>query len=54
MGSNLVRVEPQALECDRGGVEANEGDNVIDGDNFRMRALGENIGADGGVRFILV
>ena len=51
MGYNLVRAEPQALEADLGGMEVEEGDNASAGDNFRKRALGEKILANGGVRF---
>ena len=54
MGANLVRVEPQALEADLGGMEAEEGDNVSAGDNFRKRSLGEKIVADGSVRVGIV
>ena len=51
MGANLVRVEPQALEADLGGMEAEEGDNVSSGGNFSKRTLGGKAGVDGGIRF---
>ena len=49
-----MRVEPQALEADIGGMEAEEGDDVSAGDAFRKRNLGDKIGADGGVMVDLV
>ena len=54
VGANLARIEPQALEDNLGGMEAEEGDYVSDGDGFRKRAIGEKIGVDGGVRIGLV
>ena len=54
VGANLVRVEPQALEANFGGMEAEEGDNMSDVDGFRKCALGYKIGADGGFRVGMV
>ena len=49
-----MRVEPQALETDIGGMEAEEGDYVSSGVAFMKLILGEKIGAGGGVGFVLV
>ena len=49
-----MRVEPQALEANFGGMEAEEGDNMSDIDGFRKCALGYKIGADGGFRVGMV
>ena len=54
MGANIVRVEPQALEDNIGGMEAKEGGNLRASDFFRKRTIGEKIGADGGIRVGLV
>ena len=49
-----MRVEPQGLEADIFGMEEGEGYNVSDGGTFSEHALGEKIGAHGGVRFGMV
>ena len=49
MGTNILRIQPQALEADLGGMEVEEGDNVSFGDVFMKSTIGEKIGADGGV-----
>ena len=49
-----MRVEHQALEANLRGMEAEEGNNVSDGDTFMKRNLGEKIGSDDGVRVDLV
>ena len=54
MGTNILRIQPQALEADLGGMEVEEGDNVSFGDVFMKSTIGEKIGADGGVKVGLV
>ena len=50
VGANIVRLEPQALEANLGGMNAEEEENVGAGDAFRKHKLGEKVGADGYVR----
>ena len=54
VGTNIVRLETQALEADICGMESEEGDDVSTGDAFRKQSLGEKIRANGGVRVGLV
>ena len=49
-----MRVEPQALEANLVGIEAEEGDNVSAIDAFRMCTIGGKLGAYGGVRVGMV
>ena len=49
-----MRVETQASEADLDGMEAEEGENMSSGDAIRKRALGEKVGADGGIRVGIV
>ena len=49
-----MRVEPQSLEADLGGMEAEEGDDVSASDAFRKRTLGEKVGSSGGVRVFML
>ena len=49
-----MRVQPQALEADLGGMEMEEGYGVSAGDNFRKRTLDDKVGADGGVRVMMM
>ena len=47
-------VEPQSLESEVGGVEANEGDNVSYGHYFGECCCGRKVLVDGGVRLCVI